>query len=121
MGNLAIIQIRGVINVPQPIRDTLQMLRLGHKHVCVIVPDNPTTRGMIRKVKDLVTWGEIDEQTLTLLQEKRGQHNTESRPWFRLQPPRKGFERKGIKVPFKLGGALGDRGKEIGSLIQRML
>lgn len=123
MGNLAIILVRGMINVPQPVKDTLHMLRLRNTNVCVIVPDNPTTRGMIRKVKDLVTWGEIDDQTVKLLQEQRGARDTEGslKPFFRLSPPKKGFERKGIKVPYKLGGALGDRGKEISALIQRML
>ena len=40
---------------------------------------------------------------------------------FYLNPPRKGFERKGIKVSFKAGGALGYRGEKINDLIQRML
>ncbi len=40
---------------------------------------------------------------------------------FRLRPPKKGFERKGIKKPFGIGGALGDRGEKINELIARML
>ncbi|MFH1056035.1 MAG: 50S ribosomal protein L30 [Candidatus Altiarchaeota archaeon] len=40
---------------------------------------------------------------------------------FRLSPPRKGFERKGIKKPYTLGGALGYRGDKIKDLIGRML
>jgi large subunit ribosomal protein L30 len=40
---------------------------------------------------------------------------------FRLNPPRKGFERKGIKKPFKQGGALGNRGDKINLLLERML
>lgn len=40
---------------------------------------------------------------------------------FRLAPPRKGHDRKGIKKPFTLGGALGYRGKEINELIMRMI
>ena len=38
-----------------------------------------------------------------------------------LHPPRGGFERKGIKIPFKVGGALGYRGEKISDLIKRML
>ena len=41
--------------------------------------------------------------------------------FFRLLPPKKGFERKGIKVPFSLGGALGYRKEDINNLIERML
>lgn len=123
MAKLALILIRGTINVQAPIKDTLQMLRLRKKHVCVIIEDNPTTRGMIRKVKDLITWGEVDDATINALQEKRGEKDVEGKlkPFFRLSPPKRGFERKGIKIPFKLGGALGERGNEINALIQRML
>ncbi|MEW6295424.1 MAG: 50S ribosomal protein L30 [Candidatus Diapherotrites archaeon] len=40
---------------------------------------------------------------------------------FRLRPPRKGFERKGIKKTFALGGALGNRREKINELILRMI
>lgn len=43
------------------------------------------------------------------------------KPVFRLNPPLKGFERAGIKKPFKTGGALGYRGEKINELIERML
>ena len=43
------------------------------------------------------------------------------KPVFRLNPPSKGFERKGIKKTFKEGGALGYRGKEINELLLRMI
>jgi len=42
-------------------------------------------------------------------------------PVFKLSPPRKGFERAGIKKPLTLGGALGYRGKDINKLIERMI
>ncbi len=41
--------------------------------------------------------------------------------FFRLSPPRKGFERKGIKVPFSQGGVLGYRKEKINELITRMI
>lgn len=40
---------------------------------------------------------------------------------FRLRPPKKGFERKGIKRAFTEGGALGDRESKINNLILRMV
>lgn len=43
------------------------------------------------------------------------------KPFFRLGMPRSGFERKGIKVPFSLGGALGYRKDKINDLIKRMV
>jgi large subunit ribosomal protein L30 len=39
---------------------------------------------------------------------------------FRLKPPSKGLERKGLKATFKVGGSLGDRGENINQLIKRM-
>ncbi len=43
------------------------------------------------------------------------------KPFFRLTPPRGGFDKEGIKKPYSLNGALGYRGKEINSLLRRML
>lgn len=40
---------------------------------------------------------------------------------FRLHPPRKGFERPGIKKPFGEGGALGYRAGAINRLIEKMI
>ena len=41
--------------------------------------------------------------------------------FFRLSPPRNGFERKGVKVPFSQGGVLGYRKESINNIIRRML
>jgi len=70
--------------------------------------------GMINKVKHQITWGDIDEETLALLK-KDGEKKV-----YNLHPPRKGYGRKGIKIPFAKGGALGDRGAAINDLIRRM-
>lgn len=43
------------------------------------------------------------------------------KPFFRLKPPIKGFENKGIKVPFSQGGSLGYRKDKINELIMRMI
>jgi large subunit ribosomal protein L30 len=43
----------------------------------------------------------------------------EVKPLFRLHPPIKGFE--GVKRSYKMGGALGYRGKDINTLLDRML
>ncbi|MGB9675396.1 MAG: 50S ribosomal protein L30 [Candidatus Nanoarchaeia archaeon] len=41
--------------------------------------------------------------------------------FFRLHPPKGGFERKGIKESYAAGGALGYRGKDINKLLARMI
>lgn len=40
---------------------------------------------------------------------------------FRLNSPKTGFERKGVKKSFNVGGALGYRGQEINLLLEKMM
>ncbi|MDD3620952.1 MAG: 50S ribosomal protein L30 [Methanofollis sp.] len=68
----AVVQVRGVVNTRRDIKDTLKMLRLHHVNHCVLVPDTPTYLGMIRKVKDYVAYGEVDERTIATLLSTRG-------------------------------------------------
>jgi large subunit ribosomal protein L30 len=67
-----IVQVRGVVNTRRDIKDTLKMLRLHHINHCVFVADTPENLGMIRKVKDYVAYGELDEGTIMTLLETRG-------------------------------------------------
>ena len=43
------------------------------------------------------------------------------KPVFRLNAPKKGHARAGIKTPFAMGGALGNRKEAINALIMRMM
>ena len=72
MNKVAIIQIRGGIGIRKTVKDTLKYLKLQRKNSCVIVEPTESTKGMILKIKDYVTWGEIDKETLKLLLQKRG-------------------------------------------------
>ena len=124
---IAVVRIRGSIKLKKEVKDTLDMLRLYKQNFCVVVNATPSIMGMIKKVASYITWGEIGDETLTLLKEKRGEKTKDKegkeveKPFFRLHPPRKGFERKGIKLPFKVGGVLGYRGDKINDLINRMI
>jgi large subunit ribosomal protein L30 len=126
-GNLAIILIRGKIGLNHELKDTLQMLKIPKKNSCVIIPDTPSFRGMVKKVHKVITWGEVDDSTIKKLKEKREIMTKNKKgeeipqPFYRLSPPKGGFERKGTKIPFKIGGALGYRGSKINDLIKRML
>ena len=115
---LAVVRIRGNINLRKEIVDTLNMLRLYKRNHCVVIPNNNSYSGMIQKVKDYVTWGEINDEVLNLLVEKLQEENKKT---FRLQPPKGGFEKKGTKVDYKSGGALGYRKEKINDLIKRMV
>lgn len=69
---LAVIRIRGTIGVRKDVEYTLKLLRLVRKFHAVVIDDKPDYLGMLQKVKDYVTWGEIDAETLAELLKKRG-------------------------------------------------
>ena len=115
MSKIAVVLIRSGIRSSQDVLDTLKMMNLKRKNNCAILENTPVNLGKIRKVKDLVTWGEVNEEILGELEKKK------KGKIIALHPPRKGYGRKGIKVPFKSGGGLGNRGEKINDLIKRML
>lgn len=139
---LAAIRLRGKTQIKTKIEDTLKTLRLYKNNYCVVLPNTPVYAGMLKKAKDYLTWGEINEETFKMLLAKRGEqfngresdskgkikysdyftdNNKKYKKYFRLAPPRKGLGRKGVKHSFKEGGALGYRGIKINELIGRML
>ncbi|MEM4719648.1 MAG: 50S ribosomal protein L30 [Candidatus Pacearchaeota archaeon] len=143
---IAVIRIRGLVNVRKKIRDTLNLLRLRKKFSCVLVDDTPEIMGMLKKVQNYVAYGKIDEETLKMLILKRGKkpgnkkidiagkklddfskdflqgkkklQDLRLKPFFRLHPPRKGFK-KSIKLLYPKG-VLGHN-PGINELIKRML
>ena len=115
---IAIIRIRGETGVGKEIKDTLSMLNLNTKFSCAVLPKTTLYQGMATKVKDFATYGDIDEETLKLLNDKR---KIKGKKIYRLSPPRKGFERKGTKRTYTEGGALGDRKEDINILIKKMV
>jgi large subunit ribosomal protein L30 len=68
----AVVRVRGTVNVNPDVKRTLQLLRLSRANHCVLVEENPVSKGMLQIAKDYVTWGEIDKETLVLLITKRG-------------------------------------------------
>ena len=118
---LAIIRIRGIVGINKKIKDTLGMLRLYRKNRCVVVDKTPTYVGMVKIVKDYVTYGEIDKETLEKLMKKEKKDKKGKTKAFALNPPKGGFERKGIKVSYRAGGVLGYRAEKINDLIKKML
>ena len=68
----AVVRIRGRVDVPPDVKTTLKLLRLHKKFHATLVDDKPSYIGMLRKVQDYVTWGEINYATLALLLRRRG-------------------------------------------------
>jgi len=139
---VALVRVRGQEGLKYEIKDTLNMLNLSKKNFCTVITNTPSMKGMINKIKDYVTYGEIDSETYKLLIEKRGVEYTgpetdskgkikykrfitegekKIKKYFRLNSPKKGYGRKGIKWVFSKGGALGYRGAKINDLIKRMV
>lgn len=153
---IAVVRVRGKVGINPKIKDALKSLRLYRKNYCAVVPNNKNYSGVLKKIKDFTTFGEIDKTTFTKLLQKRGRlpgnktltddylkqklnidiktfvedffafkRELKDIPglklFFRLTPPKGGFERAGIKKSFAVGGVLGYRGKNINKLIQKML
>jgi large subunit ribosomal protein L30 len=114
---IAIIRIRGESGVRGVTEDTMQMLHLKKKFNCFVVRKTPAIAGMLQIIKDYVTWGEISAVSEEALKKR----NKQNRKFIALMPPRGGFERKGTKMQFGRGGALGYRGAKIDELISRMV
>ncbi|NPA76109.1 MAG: 50S ribosomal protein L30 [Euryarchaeota archaeon] len=68
----AVIRVRGRTGVRRDIEDTLKMLNLTRINHCALVPDTPAYRGMLQKVRDYVTWGEISAEVAEKLIRSRG-------------------------------------------------
>ena len=138
-----VIRIRGSVGLKKDVKDTFSMLRLHRKMHCTILKETDGVKGMLKKVRDWITWGEIDDNILKYLIEKRGRKPgnkrlkkeeieeifnkikenekipKEIKPVFRLTPPSKGFK-KSVKQHYPKG-ELGYRGKEINELLKRMI
>jgi len=140
----AVVRVRGNVNMRKEIMDTLRMLRLNRINHCVLLRRDPAIEGMIKKVKDFVTWGEIDDKTLEALLNKKGRLAGDKKleakelkkilskikkvknlkeiegfkPVFRMDPPSKGH--RNIKQAYPKG-ALGYRGEKINFLLKRMM
>jgi len=126
---IAIIRISGDVKIREEVRETFMRLGLTRKYSCIVIDKpNPVELGMIRQLKDFIAFGELDDATFKELVEKRGKKFKKElqikfpkkmRQVFRLHPPRKGID---SKLPFGIKkGVLGNHGKDINKLVQRML
>ncbi|MDD5649978.1 MAG: 50S ribosomal protein L30 [Candidatus Nanoarchaeia archaeon] len=96
-------------------KETFKLLLLKRGRL----PGNqPLTEEYIKKSTNL-TIDQFAEQFVNDKKELKDIPGLKS--FFRLTPPVKGFENKGVKRPFSMGGALGYRKEKINELIQRML
>lgn len=137
---LAVVRIIGSVKKKPEILETLFRLRLRKKYSCVLInTSRKDILGMLKLVRYSVAYGNVNKDTLIKLLNTRGKSvnkktfNSEEiadnliqgkdlkemgiKPFFRLHPPRKGINSKD-QFP---KGVLGNHGKEINKLLERML
>lgn len=115
---IAVIRIVGQTGLRRDVIETLYRLRLRKKFACVVF-DNPSEEqiGMIKKVRDFIAYGDLNEETYKKLNAKR---KTKIENFYRLHPPRKGIDaKKQFGVTSK--AVLGNNHEKINDLIERML
>ena len=112
---LAVVRIRGEVKVSDKIENTMQMLGLKRRNMVSLVSNNETTLGMIRRIEDFVTWGEVSDDIVNKLKVK---NKDNKKNIFNLQPPKKSLKNVRKRYP---SGDLGYRGKEINKFIERMI
>lgn len=132
---LAVIRVRGRAGVRHDIKETLERLNLRKINNLSLIFGTKPNLGMIKKCSNFVTYGEISEEMLNRIVEKKEMNakKEELHEAFtgkrkageimempiRLKPPRKGYE--GIKTSYGNGGSLGYRSEKINELLKRMI
>ena len=134
------IRISGLVEVDSKINDALSRMRLRRKYSAVLLKETPENMKLLQKVRNFIAYGDIDEETLSMLIEKRGKptnnkkidvkfvveqlkkkdlSDLDVKPFFRLHPPKGGID---SKLHFSVGkGVLGDNKGKINDLVRRML
>lgn len=67
-----VVRIRGTVNMPHWANNTLDNLNLDKRFRATVIPENPESLGMLRKVKEMVAWTSADATIIRELLEKRG-------------------------------------------------
>lgn len=67
-----VVRIRGTVNIPHWADNTLDNLNLDKRFRATVIPENPESLGMLRKVKEMVAWTSADATIIKELLEKRG-------------------------------------------------
>jgi len=137
---IAIIRIHGRAGIKFDIEETLSRLRMRRKLVCTLIDEkNKVEYGMLLKVREYTAYGNVSDDIIKQLIEKRGQTlngkkvdrkdaekalegikrgEWKIKKFFRLHPPIGGFK-KSTKIQYPRG-ILGKH-EDISKLLLRML
>jgi len=114
---IAAVKVRGNVDVPKPVKDTMTNLGLKNRNQIVVYEKDGSVEGMMNKAKDYITYGEVSDEVIEMLEE-RYEEDVEHGTVIAARSPSKGF--KSTKKGFKQGGSLGKR-PSVDSLIKRMV
>jgi large subunit ribosomal protein L30 len=138
---IVVIRISGKVKINKKAEETLFRLGLRRKYSCILINEKDRIKsGMLKKVRNYVSYGTIEKGMLTRLIEKRGKRKDrkeikdpekivqelekgkkleelELKTFFRLHPPRGGIKNTKLTFP---RGILGDN-KKINRLVEKML
>jgi large subunit ribosomal protein L30 len=67
-----VVRMRGTVNVPYWADSTLLSLNLAKKFRATIVPENSEYLGMLNRIRQLVAWCRVDNDTVKELLNKKG-------------------------------------------------
>jgi large subunit ribosomal protein L30 len=67
-----VVKVRGTISAQREVRETLQLLRLTRTNNAVLIDNRPSYIGMLYRVQNYVTWGEVSKETVALMLKERG-------------------------------------------------
>jgi len=135
------IRISGLVNMPGKTEETLFRMRLRRKYSAALFAPTLENIKLLKKVRNFIAYGDINNETLLELIRKRGQLIDKKKkidaekvvseldkkslpdlglkPFFRLHPPRGGIDSK-VHFPVRKG-VLGDHKDKINDLVRRML
>lgn len=69
---IAAVRVRGPLDNHPDIENTLKSLGLEKQNQFVVLDDKESTHGMLRKAKDFIAYGEIDEDTVSQMDLETG-------------------------------------------------
>ncbi len=70
---LLAVRLLGSFGTPRKIENSLRTLRLSNRYRAILLEKNEGTIGMLRAVKDYITWGEVKSGMVAHLLMKRGE------------------------------------------------
>jgi large subunit ribosomal protein L30 len=143
---IAVIRLKGKFSLSPNIKTTLESLRLTRLNTATILTMNDSLKGMLQACKDVVSYGEVDEETVAFVLSKRGMSPDGkslssgkklgeiakiAKDFFAsdkkleefgasgvlfLKPPRGGFGGRKIQTPFGIAG----KNPNISELLRKM-